>query len=188
MRKIKDSILLGFIAGMVGAIPGRLLNKAEFELGLTDSRYEEMASMLFVNKRDIHKAKGKNVGKIANSLLSSMVGISTTCLLRMTGRDYAQLKGIGIASLAWLGIYGLSSQAHVRKSKKPGVALLSYLDHVIFGATTAALVTKLGDDRLFAIENNQFNSISSNSNHHPPLTQESIRVNNEYIPQNQYVH
>jgi len=149
MQKIKDRIFLGFVAGMVGAIPGRLLNKVEFELGITDSRYEEMASMLFVSKRDAHKVKGKSVGKIANSLLASATGVTTTYVLSKTGRDHAALKGIGISSMAWLGIYGLSTQAQMRKSKKPIAALLSYLDHVIFGATTATLVSTLGDDSLF---------------------------------------
>lgn len=172
MQKIKDRIFLGFVAGMFGAIPGRLLNKLEFELGITDSRYEEMASMLFVSKRDAHKVKGKSVGKIANSLLTSATGVATTYVLSKTGRDHAALKGIGISSLAWLGIYGLSTQAQVRKSKKPTAALLSYLDHVIFGATTATLVAKLGDDSLFPThqenlnvghKDNKINFVSSQS-------------------------
>jgi hypothetical protein len=187
MPKIKDSILLGFVAGMLGAVPGRLLNKAEFKLGITDSRYEEMAAMLFVNRKDINKPKGKSVGKIANGLLSSMVGITTTYVLRLTGRDYFLLKGIGVASLAWLGIYGVSSQAKVRKSKKPSVALLSYLDHVIFGATTATLVSRLGDDCLFLSKTIEMNSISKNS-FHRPFTQENVKINEEYPQQNNFLH
>lgn len=183
MKRIKDSIFLGFLSGILGALPGRLLNKAEFELGLTDSRYEEMAAMLFVNKKDIHKPRGKDVGKIANSLLSAMVGITTTYVLKKTGRDFAQLKGMGVTSLAWLGIYGLSSQAQIRKSKKPRVALLSFADHLIFGATTATLVSKLGHDRLFSGENNQILSIS------PDLNNQSYAdVNKGYNEQNHSVN
>ena len=149
MHKIKDRIFLGIVAGMLGSIPGRVLNKLEFELGLTDSRYEQMAASLFVTKKDAHKPRGKAVGKIANSLLANSVGIATTYILSATGRDYSILKGIGITSMAWQGIYGISTQAHVRKSKKPLAALLSYLDHAVLGATTAIIVTKLGDDSLF---------------------------------------
>ncbi|EGW36325.1 hypothetical protein [Desulfosporosinus sp. OT] len=149
MHKIKDRIFLGIVAGMLGSIPGRILNKIEFEFGLTDSRYEQMAASLFVTKKDAHKSKGKVVGKIANSLLANAVGVATTYTLSATGRDYSLLKGIGITSIAWQGIYGISTQAHVRKSKKPLAAMLSYVDHVVFGATTAKLVTTLGDDSLF---------------------------------------
>lgn len=163
MYKIKDRIFLGFIAGMIGALPGRLLNKVEFELGITDSRYEEMASMLFVSRRDAHKVKGKSVGKIANSLLTSATGITAAYVLSRTGRDYAMLKGIGISSMAWLGIYGLSTQAQVRKSKKPTAALLSYLDHVIFGATTATLISALGDDSLFPSHKERRNLVHNDS-------------------------
>lgn len=154
MPKIKDSILLGVVAGLLGAIPGRLLNKAEYKLGFTDSRYEEMAALPFVKKRDINKPSGKNVGKIANGLLTSVVGVSTTYVLKKTGRDHAILKGIGISALSWLGLYSLSAQANIRKSRKPLTALLSFGDHLIFGATTATLVSKLGDDRLFPRQNN----------------------------------
>lgn len=187
MRKIKDRIFLGFIAGMLGAIPGRLLNTIEFELGLTDSRYEEMAAMLFTNRREIHKPKGKNIGRIANSLLTSTIGVTATYVLSKTGRDYAVLKGMGLASLSWLGIYGLSTQAQIRKSKKPGVALLSFLDHLVFGATTATLISKLGDDRLFPAENYQFKPISPDLNK-SPLIQANFKANKEYSEQNQYVH
>lgn len=149
MKKIKDRVLLGVIAGMLGSVPGRVLNKIEFEVGITDSRYEEMAAKLFVSNKDAHSQRGKAVGKIANGLLTNAVGISTAYTLSATGRDYALLKGIGITSLAWLGIYGLSTQAQVRKSKKPLAALLSYMDHIIFGATTALVVKNLGDESLF---------------------------------------
>jgi hypothetical protein len=155
MKKIQDRIFLGFVAGILGAIPGRFINKIEFGLGLTDSRYEEMAALLFVNKRDLDEAKGKNVGRIANSLLASVLGVITTYVISRTGRDYAIFKGMGVTSLAWLGVYGLSTQSQIRKSKKPGVALLSFFDHLIFGATAATLVLKLGDDSLFPSKNKQ---------------------------------
>jgi multidrug transporter EmrE-like cation transporter len=149
MKKIQDRVLLGVISGTLAAIPGRILNKIEFEAGLTDSRYEQMAALLFVSKKDVHKQPGKVIGKIANGLLANAVGITTTYTLSTTGRDYAILKGIGVTSLAWLGMYGFGTQAKMRKSKKPLVPLLSYLDHVIFGTTTALLVKTLGDDKLF---------------------------------------
>ncbi|WP_425800402.1 hypothetical protein ACHOLT_10580 [Desulfitobacterium sp. Sab5] len=181
MKKISDRIFLGFVSGMLGAIPGRLLNKTEFKLGLTDSRYEEMAAMLFVNKRDITKPKGKNVGRIANSLLTSVVGVTTTYVLSKTGRDYAALKGIGITSLAWLGIYGLSTQAKVRKSKKPGAALLSYLDHLILGATTATIISKLGDDTVFPRKQQEFNHVENMAQSTIPFNYQIERENEEHF-------
>jgi multidrug transporter EmrE-like cation transporter len=149
MKKIKDRLLLGVIAGTLASIPGRVLNKIEFEAGLTDSRYEQMAALLLVNKKDAHKNPGKVIGKIVNGLLADAVGIATTYTLSTTGRDYAIFKGIGITSLAWLGMYGFGTKENMRKSKKPLVPLLSYLDHIIFGTTTALLVKTLGDDKLF---------------------------------------
>ena len=71
MRKIKDRILLGIVAGILGSVPGRILNKIEFEFGLTDSRYEQMAASLFVTKKDAHKPRGKVVGKIAIACLQT---------------------------------------------------------------------------------------------------------------------
>lgn len=179
LKKITDRIFLGFVSGMLGAIPGRLLNKAEFKLGLTDSRYEEMAAMLFVNKRDISKPIGKNIGRIANSLINSVVGVTTTYVLSKTGRDYAVLKGMGVTSLAWLGIYGLSTQAKVRKSKKSGVALLSYLDHIIFGATTAALISKLGEDSIFPKRQHEFNQVSNIAQKAIPFNYGIVKENEE---------
>lgn len=58
------------------------------------------------------------------------------------------MKGVGVASTAWLGLYGLSSK-RMRKSKKPLAALLSFTDHLMFGVTSGLLVSKVGDDSLF---------------------------------------
>lgn len=73
MQKIKDRFLLGIVTGIVASLPGRVMNKIEFELGLTDSRYEQMAASLFVNKKDSHSVQGKIIGKIANGLFQMLL-------------------------------------------------------------------------------------------------------------------
>lgn len=67
MKKIKDRILLGVISGLLGALPADSLNKIEYNLGLTDRKYNEMTSSLVTAK---NKSKtGKILGTLANETL-----------------------------------------------------------------------------------------------------------------------
>lgn len=148
MRKIRDRILLGVVSGLLGALPADFLNKIQYNLGLTDRKYNEMASSLFTKKNK--STTGKILGSIANETLNASVGVTTTYTLSATGRDHAILKGVGVGMVYWFGLYGLTSGLGLLpKSKKPLTPLLSFVDHVIGGASIGLIVSKLGDDSLF---------------------------------------
>lgn len=150
MLKIKDRIVLGILSGIIGSIPGRLLNTIEYDLGIVDSKYGQMAAGLFISKNKVNTPTGKLLGSVANEFLATTTGIAVTYTLSATGRDKAVLKGMGVGSLYWFLLYGLSAPlANTSKSKKPASPLFSLVDHLIFGATASIVTSKFGDDSLF---------------------------------------
>lgn len=150
MRKIKDRIFLGIITGIIAGVPGRLLNAWEHNNGQTDIKYGHMASSLFIPKEKTNTTEGKIIGSITNHINISLTGVLVTYLLSATGRDKAIIKGLGVSSVAWLAIYGLSSRLGVTaKNKKPLSPILSFIDHLTLGGLSGLIVSKLGDDALF---------------------------------------
>ncbi|MEW6622649.1 MAG: hypothetical protein AB1420_05915 [Bacillota bacterium] len=69
MKKIKNRILLGVVSGLLGAIPSNILNAVEYNLGLTDRKYEQMAASIFTTQKD--SSIGQLVGALANESLNA---------------------------------------------------------------------------------------------------------------------
>lgn len=148
--KIKDRILLGTLAGLVCGTPGRIINAVEYHFGITDVKYGQMAANLFLPKKIINTKEAQLTGCLTNQFGISLMGITVTYLLSATGRDHAVLKGMGVGSLAWTTVYGLTSRIGLTvKSKKSHAPILSFVDHAIFGVMCGLFVAKFGHDSLF---------------------------------------
>lgn len=150
MRKIRDRILLGMVTGIICGIPGRVVNDMEYHLRLTDVKYGQMASSLFLPKSKINTPEARIIGSIANHAMTSLTGVVVTYLLSATGRDKAAIKGMGVTSIFWMALFGLGAKLNITlNSKRPLSSMLSYIDHAVFGALCGLFASKAGDDTLF---------------------------------------
>ena len=159
MIKIKDRIILGIISGILAGIPGRLINAVEYRFNLTDVKYGQMATNLFLPKRKINTPVGRSIASLVNHIMISITGVITTYILSATGRDKSIIKGIGVTSIFWLLFFGLSSRLSLQvKTKKPLSPLLSFVDHVTLGALNGMIIQKIGDDALFPDAEETYNT------------------------------
>lgn len=150
MRKIKDRIILGIVSGLIAGIPGKFINAFEHRKGLTDMRYNRISVTLFTKSNKVNSKEAKTLAAIANNVNSGIFGVLTSYLLSFTGRDYAVIKGAGVAAFAWVIVNGLiGSQMLKQTSKNPVPPVLSFLDHLINGGLCGIIVSKLGDDSIF---------------------------------------
>ncbi len=150
MAKVNDRIMLGAISGIVAAWPPRLLNALQYKLGLTELRYDQIASPLFVTKNKTNTPGAIALGEIINIMNTGAVGVLTTYILSLTGRDKAIIKGIGVGTMSWVFINGLIAGLGLKiKTKKPLTPILAFLDHALGGALIGLLISKYGDDSLF---------------------------------------
>lgn len=150
MKRISDRILLGIVTGIICGIPGRVVNDLEYHSGLTDIKYGQMASSLFMPKNKVNTKEGIIIASITNHTMISITGVLITYLLSATGRDKAMVKGMGVTSSIWVAIFGLASRFNLTlTSKKPLSSILSFIDHAIFGALCGIFAAKVGDDTLF---------------------------------------
>jgi len=156
MRKITDRIFLGIVCGLIAGIPGRFINAAEYKAKLTDLRYNQLASSLFIPKNKTNTDGGKVLAAFVNNINVSSVGVLISYILSATGRDKAVIKGMGAGATFWILLNGVVANLGLKiKSQKPLSPILSLADHLIYGSLTGLLVSKLGDDRLFPDKDNK---------------------------------
>lgn len=154
MRKIKDPIILGFMAGIIGntaKTAGNLINR--FVLHQTDTTYTEIAGGLFMNPKERRKPKGMIVGSVADFILGAIMGIPIVYMLRYTGKDKAGVKGLGLGYFAWVTMYGFLGRAMGQNKGvfplKARTNLSALINHTWFGFVTGKAAAYLGDPSLF---------------------------------------
>lgn len=150
MIKIKDRILLGTVSGVLSAYVARLINRFNYNLGLTDIRYNPLAARLFLPKKACKTKEGALFGSIVNNINVACHSIGLTYLLSATGKDHYIFKGLGTGAFSWIMVDGImASQLLNIKSSKPLGPAVRLFEHLIFGGLSAVLITRLGDESLF---------------------------------------
>ena len=154
MKKIKDPLILGAVAGLMGnsvKLAGNLINRHIF--GFSGTTYPEISAGLFMTKKERKKKTGLAVGTLGDFTIGAMLGVPIVYMLRYTGRDLAALKGLGVGHFAWIALYGTVGRG---LGENNGVFPLSaetnfsaYINHSWYGLTTAYVASKLGDPSLF---------------------------------------
>ncbi|RJX21573.1 MAG: hypothetical protein C4570_02470 [Ammonifex sp.] len=152
MRKFTDRITLGALCGLLAGVPPKMFNALEYHKGLTDERYSQTASSVLLPRTAAmsHSTGSKIIAALVNNTVVGVSGVIIAYLLSLSGRDRAVMKGAFFGAVEWIFIWGLAGRLGLKvMSRKPLTHILSFIDHVMFGAGTAALVSRLGDDSLF---------------------------------------
>lgn len=167
MKKIKDPIVLGVFAGIIGncaKMAGNIFNR--YVLYKSDTTYYEIAGGLFMTKKERNKLTGKVVGGLADFILGGFLGIPLVYLFRYTGKDKTAIKGTAYGHFAWIVMYGsLGRLFGVKKGVFPLNAqtnMSALVNHTWYGLVTALVINKLGDPRLFPEPISRTNTSISN--------------------------
>lgn len=153
MKKIKDPILLGIISGLIGntaKLAGNLFNR--YVLYKSEITYPEIASGMFMGKKQRERPVGKLVGFLADYAIGASLGIPMVYMLRYSGKSNAPLKGLGLGHIAWVSMFGFLGGGHNQKEVFPldaGTNLSAFVNHSWYGLVTALVASRLGDPSLF---------------------------------------
>ncbi|KJS82957.1 MAG: hypothetical protein JM58_13555 [Peptococcaceae bacterium BICA1-8] len=151
MKKIKDRITLGIVAGVLANVVKQGLSYVFKKLKLINITAPDKAAAMFISKRKTKKPAGSIVGIVADFCIACKLGILLVYVLSATGKDNHLLKGWSIGSLAWTLMYGFLSRMGGTgfSQMKPRDSLSGYFTHAIFGLAVAELIVRLGDEKLF---------------------------------------
>jgi len=151
MPKIKDRLVAGLIAGLGANVVKTLIEHVCQSKGLTKETAVKKAAGFFLSSRKANTPKGKMVGIFSDNTIAGFLGVLSSYMLTLTGKDYPVLKGMVIGNIFWSTMYGVMAQLGATKvrSNDPRSFLASMLSHTAFGITSHYLLTKIADPDLY---------------------------------------
>lgn len=142
---MRDTITIGTIAGFIATIVMSVFVGIVRLLGYHFITTWETAANTILNKDIIHTPIGYLVGFVAHFTLGSFFGVVVAYTLRITGKDYYLLKGIGVGAVVWLisiGFFMHLLHIQIQGRESPMSNLMAILEFIIQGSITSTVVKK----------------------------------------------
>jgi hypothetical protein len=153
--RIKDRVLLGFIAGTIGNVVKTATDELSLRKKISQRSFRETAAGVWVSKQsEASNYKGQILGGLFDFGISSLGGIGIVHLLSKTGKDHLLSKGIlsGITVGSTLTAT-LSAFPQNKVKPKDAASNLSYMFcHAIYGIVTTFVAAGLGHPSIFDAE------------------------------------
>jgi hypothetical protein len=151
MKKLKDRYIAGVIAGMGANLVKMSVEHTLQFFGLNKETGIMKAAGFFLSPSKVKTPKGKLIGLIGDFTVSGCLGVFTSYLLTLTGKDYYLLKGLSMGNMSWSFMHGVLTQlgATKVKSNDPNSQISSMIAHTLFGVTSSYLLVKIADPELF---------------------------------------
>lgn len=142
---MKDIIATGTIAGIVGSTVIDFIAYLSRLGGLNTSTPWDVASLVFLNARYLGTASGYIIGIIGSIALGIAGGVITAIIIKITGSDYAWLKGVLVAEtigFAGLGFFAplLGFAGFLRF--QPTTNIFAVVDLCIFGLIVGYVIKR----------------------------------------------
>lgn len=148
--KMKDSITIGLLGGLIGTISMEITNGLIFKAKKTEVTYGQIAAQLLVSPIRTKQRKNFILGEIIHLAAGSLVGVPLFYILKKTGKDNYVIKGflvsLSIYSALYAGGQRLGLFKKLRLTKTHYSALFN---HLIFGLTSAKAIVMLADPSVF---------------------------------------
>jgi hypothetical protein len=142
---MRDTITIGTIAGFVSTTVMTIIIWIVRLLGYKFITTWETATHIFLNKTLIHTPPGYIVGFVGQFALGSIFGVLIAYTLRLTGKDFYILKGIGVGAVVWLASIGFFMRflnIQIQGRDEPLSNLMAILDFIILGIIDSYIIKK----------------------------------------------
>ncbi|MHB8125183.1 MAG: hypothetical protein ACYDEJ_05970 [Desulfitobacteriaceae bacterium] len=144
---MKDSIGAATVAGIIGAVLMDLLVYVLVILGIPITTPWNIAADVFLKWDEVNSNIGLLLGVIATIALSIATAILIVLLIKLTGKDFAILKGIVTANAVGFGSMGLFMpllNIAPQIQTQPLTNLLAIAILTISGVTMSYILKKYG--------------------------------------------
>lgn len=148
---MRDTITTGAIAGIIATIVMTLFNLLIRLLGFEFIATWETAANIFLVPQLINTPIGYFIGLIAQFILGAIFGTVVAYTLRLTGKDFYILKGIGVGAVVWMASIGLFMRfLHIKIQGRsdPLINLLAVIDFNILGIISSTIIAKYAKFKL----------------------------------------
>lgn len=142
---MRDTITIGSIAGLSGTFVMTFYHWVLRMFGLKFIDTWETAANIFLNQNLIHTPVGYFIGFLGQFVLGSIFGVAVAYTLRLTGKDYYWLKGIGVGAVIWLSSVGFFMKLlhlQLEGRNQPFTNLVTVIDFSTLGTISSIIIAK----------------------------------------------
>jgi len=149
--KMKDSIPIGFLGGLVGTILMDLSNVMFKKTGLSEKTYAQYAGSVVMKPFKLFFRTNKLLGQVLHLVTGSIIGIPLFAILKKTGKDNYLFKGAIFGTFTWELLYsfGLRYKVFRAKAYTTKTHFTALIDNLIYGFGSAATIVFLADSSVF---------------------------------------
>jgi hypothetical protein len=142
---MRDTITIGVIAGFCGTLVMTIYKLVLLSLGYNFIPTWDTAAHIILNHHLCYTPVGYMIGFCLQFVLGSIFGIMVAYTLRLTGKDYYLLKGLGVGAIIWLGSLGLFMrllQIRLDGRSDAFTNWLTMFDWVLLGLISSVIVAR----------------------------------------------
>jgi hypothetical protein len=146
MIKIKDKLTLGIAAAIIANIIVSIIDLVCYKLNINQFNRFQIAASPYFQVPDVDTIPAIIVGIIADFSVAAFFGVIMVYILFYTGADFYYVKGLFVALIFWLILYGIVLRLNIARIDPvdPGTNLVHLAIHLILGLLTAWIITKHG--------------------------------------------
>ncbi|MFZ7102230.1 MAG: hypothetical protein ACOWWO_06130 [Peptococcaceae bacterium] len=139
---IRDTVMLGALAGLLGNIPKTIIAWIFHYLGLLRYTFIHIAAGYYVPIEFIDNPVSLLIGFISDYTIAAFFGVIMYLMLQKFGTDYAIVKGLGFGAVLYLIFYGAFMALDITRATllTPLPNLLLFFPHIIYGGITCQII------------------------------------------------
>lgn len=155
MKKIKDSMTVGILGGLIGAVCMDISSLILWRIKKTESLHGHIAGSMIMSPIKLNQRKNFIIGQIFHMTVASVIGVGMVEILKKYGKDNHNLKGGFLSVATWGFLYNFGQKMGFYKMN-PHLTKSSYAEiwqHLVYGLVTSNAIVALADQTIFTKNN-----------------------------------
>lgn len=169
MNKIKDSMVVGILSGLIGVICMDISNLILWRTKKTEGLYGHLAGSMIMNPFRLNKGSNFLIGQIFHMSVASGIGVGMVEILKRYGKDHHYVKGGFMSVAIWSVLYNFGQRMGFYRTN-PRLIKSSYsaiLHHLIYGLVTSNAIVALADPAIFSRKESILNPVVTTQGKNP---------------------
>jgi hypothetical protein len=145
LKKYNDTITIGTISGIIAAIVMTLIDWILLLSGIQFTPPWVVAGNILLNTDVLYTPAGILIGYIVQFLLGSGLGVIVTIVIKLTGKDYYLIKGLGVSSLFYIGSTGImQTLVNIAPWMRSEISstLMALINFIVLGVLSSLIIAK----------------------------------------------
>lgn len=146
-KAVKDTFTIGMLAGLFGTVVMHFLSWIWKSIGLIELTTLKVSAAIFLAPNQINTVAGLIVGILAHIMVGSAGGILLAYFMKILGKDFFWLKGLGLAGfmlLVGMGLIVRIMDITPQMRADSILTLIHFINYFVYGLVVSYIIYKFG--------------------------------------------